>query len=154
MSKTLYITCGIPGSGKSTWAKRKVEEGWSWNSRDEIRFSLVAEHEDYFSCEEKVYDTFISNIQNDIYDGVEHIIADATHLNGRSRKQLLDRLTLNEYKVVYVYFDIPLEVAIERNKLREGRARVPDTVIKKMYNSLTFPIGKVITINENGEEIE
>ena len=143
MSKTLYITCGIPGSGKSTWAKRKVEEGWSWNSRDEIRFSLVAEHEDYFSREEKVYDTFISNIQNDIYDGFENIIADATHLNERARKQLLDRISLLGYEVIYVYFDISLDTAIERNNKREGRAKVPETVIKKMYNSLTFPAGNV-----------
>lgn len=154
MSKTLYITCGIPGSGKSTWARRKVEEGWSWNSRDKIRFSLVAEDEDYFSRENQVYDIFISNIQNDIYDGIENIIADATHLNGRSRKQLLDRIVLNGYEIVYVYFDIPLEVAIERNDLREGREKVPNTVIKKMYNSLTIPTGKVIIINEKGEEVE
>jgi predicted kinase len=151
--KRLYITCGIPGSGKSTWAAQKCTQGWSWNSRDRIRFSIITNEDDYFAYEDKVYDTFVSNIQNDINDGIENIIADATHLNERARKQLLNRISLLGYEVIYVYFDVSLDTAIERNNKREGRIKVPETVIKKMYNSLTFPEGKVIVINEKGEEI-
>lgn len=152
--RRLYLTCGIPGSGKSTWAKARSEEGWSWNSRDKIRFSKITEQDDYFAFEDEVFDTFVSDIQNDIYDKFENIIADATHLNEFSRDKLLNRLSLNGYEVWYVVFDIPLEIALARNALRTGRIKVPDSVIEKMYNSFKMPIGNVIVINEKGEIVE
>ena len=37
---------GIPGSGKSTYAKKNFPDAW-YISRDEIRFDLVAENEEY-----------------------------------------------------------------------------------------------------------
>ena len=151
MSKTLYITCGIPGSGKSTWAKKRQSEGWSWNSRDAVRFSMLSPEDEYFSKEDDVYDVFVSNIQNDIYDKYENIIADASHLTENGRKMLLNRLSLNGYNVIYVVFTTPLDVAIERNNLREGRAKVPETAIRRMYNSFTMPTGNVIKINQEGE---
>ena len=150
----LYLTCGIPGSGKSTWAKARADEGWSWNSRDKIRFAKIKENDEYFAYESEVFDEFICNIQNDIYDKMENIIADATHLNQSSRDKVLNRLSLAGYEVWYIVFDIPLETALARNALRTGRARVPDNVIEKMYNSFEMPVGNVIVINEKGEIVE
>lgn len=147
----LYITCGCPGSGKSTWAKKRQAEGWSWNSRDAVRFSMITPEDEYFSKEDDVYDAFVSNIQNDIYDKYENIIADASHLTEKGRKMLLNRLSLNGYNVIYVVFTTPLDVAIERNNLREGRAKVPETAIRRMYNSFTMPTGNIIKINQEGE---
>lgn len=148
----LYITCGCPGSGKSTWAQKKVTEGWSWNSRDKIRFSMITPEDEYFSKEDDVYDAFIASIQNDIDDKIENIIADASHLTVKGRKMLLDRLSLNGYEIIYVVFTTPLEVAIERNNLRTGRALVPESAIRRMYNSFVMPTGNIIKINKDGEE--
>ena len=50
--KQFYIMCGIPGSGKSTFAKKITEIYEKHNisietvSRDEIRFSLIKPGED------------------------------------------------------------------------------------------------------------
>ena len=61
--KKVWLMCGIPGSGKSTWIKKRLmENGGIWISRDEVRFSMVKEDEDYFSKECEVFDKFISNI--------------------------------------------------------------------------------------------
>ena len=61
--KKVWLMCGIPGSGKSTWAKKRLmENGGIWISRDEVRFSMVKEDEDYFSKECEVFDKFIANI--------------------------------------------------------------------------------------------
>lgn len=49
---TLYILCGPSGCGKSTWRNEFIKDYNNrihYVSRDEIRFSLVKEGEDYFS---------------------------------------------------------------------------------------------------------
>ena len=40
--KTIWLLCGTPGSGKSTWAKSQIEKnGGIWISRDVIRFEII-----------------------------------------------------------------------------------------------------------------
>ena len=34
------LTCGLPATGKTTWAKEKIDEGYVWLSSDEIRKAL------------------------------------------------------------------------------------------------------------------
>ena len=52
---TLYILSGCPASGKSTFGKKMSKiTGIPIVSRDEIRFSLLKDDEDYFSHEEDV----------------------------------------------------------------------------------------------------
>ena len=53
--KKVWILCGIPGSGKSTWIRKQIaENGGVHCSRDEIRFSLLKDGEDYFAHENEV----------------------------------------------------------------------------------------------------
>lgn len=152
----LYILCGIPGSGKSTWARKQVEnygtDKMAWISRDKIRFNLVKPDEEYFSRENEVISIFVDEIQKAIDNGTPFVLADATHLNRKSRLQLLNQLVLNNTSVRYVYFDVPLSVALERNSKRQGRERVPDSVIEKMYYSFSKPAANTIVIDENGNE--
>ena len=153
----LYILCGIPGSGKSTWARKIVNEYGNdkvaWVSRDKIRFDLVKPEEEYFSRETEVMDKFVTEIQNAIEDHIPFILADATHLTRKSRMQLLNRLSLNGSTIQYVYFDVPLGTAKERNAQRSGRERVPDSVIERMYWSFSKPAANVMVIDENGKEV-
>ena len=152
----LYMLCGVPGSGKSTWDSIKILELGSekvdWVSRDKIRFSKLAPGEDYFSHEDEVMDDFIAQIQNDIDDRIPYIIADATHLTNKSRCQVLERLRLTGVFVNYVCFEVPLDVAIQRNNLRQGRELVPETVIVNMFNRYVRPIGSVTVVNKEGRE--
>lgn len=152
----LYILCGIPGSGKSTWARKQVEnygtDKMAWISRDKIRFSLVKSDEEYFSRENEVISMFVDEIQKAIDNRIPFVLADATHLNRKSRLQLLNQLVLNNTSVRYVYFDVPLSIALERNSKRQGRERVPDSVIEKMYYSFSKPAANTIIIDENGNE--
>ena len=98
MSKTLWLMCGAPGSGKSYFAKNILanDEHWFYISRDEIRFQILKNDEEYFSHETDVYDCFVKRIQSIICTIEQgNIIADATHLNKASRMKLLNRLDLN-----------------------------------------------------------
>lgn len=54
----LYVMIGIPGSGKSTWAKANKKEKDIYVSRDEVRFSLLQDGDEYFSKEKEVLKEF------------------------------------------------------------------------------------------------
>lgn len=146
--KTVWLLSGIPGSGKSTWARNKaLQNGGVWCSRDEVRFSMLNENDSYFSQEDRVFQSWIANINNALnMEDVKDVYVDATHLTDKSRNKTRRRLNhKNIDKIVNVIFDVPLEVCLERNAQRTGRAAVPEDVIKNMYNSFTFP-NEVYTI--------
>lgn len=154
--------CGIPGSGKSTWAKHKVEQtGGVWISRDAIRFSIIKDDEDYFSHEDEVLAKFFGDIQEQLNNPlVEDIVVDASHLSPKARQATLGRLNLtNATEVNCVMLDVPVAVALERNDQREGRAKVPRSVIRRMDCQKTFPSAKekftrIIRVDQDGKESE
>ena len=140
MKNKLYIMIGIPGSGKSTYAKKNFPNA-IYVSRDEIRFKLVTENEEYFSREEEVFDEFINAINLGLAFGND-VVADATHLNPKSRLKLLSHLDLdkNRTEIIAVVMRIPLKTCLERNENRIGtRSYVPPQVIKRMSRSLREP---------------
>lgn len=147
MKKRLYLMMGIPGSGKTTEAKSWIKswESWTdWNikyvSRDEIRFSIISAEDEYFAKEKDVFNRFVQEVQEGI-DNYEVTVADATFLNWPSRRKLLNRLHgLSNIQVNVMWCKCDLETAIDRNSKREGRARVPENVIREMYASMTDPI--------------
>ena len=147
----LYVLCGIPGCGKSTWVKNRMAENtsstdpkWAYVSRDEVRFSMITEEDDYFSKEKQVFEEFVNRICGNLSDAwTQNVIADATHLNEISRDKLINAIRRKRpnlpLHITMVYFDIPLEVCKFRNDKREGRAHVPNEVMNKMYVQLEFP---------------
>ena len=130
----LFIMCGLPASGKSTFAQQFIKNNdIRYVSRDEIRFSMIKKDEEYFSHEKEVFKKFAGTIAQTLIDGFD-VIADATHLNRISRNKLIraiDQYT-TEYTITYIVLETSLETCMERNALREGRARVPNSVMKSM----------------------
>lgn len=145
MNKTLWLMCGVPASGKSWFAKNKLmkDSNWDYISRDEVRFSMVKNDEEYFSHETAVFKTFVEKIAVALAWGSDNIIADATHLNWGSRRKLLNVLKsyypMEMLDVIPVVIDAKLEDILERNKLRDGRARVPEETIHRMYKNMSDP---------------
>ena len=158
--KRVFITVGIHGSGKSTFIKKQIENyGGIHISRDKIRFSMLKPEDEYFKVEEQVFNAFIEQIQNaiDNYDE-EDVYVDATNISSFSRKKLISRINIiNVKEIVWLYFNVPVETALERNSLREGRALVPEEVILSMSKNLTEPIAvgffKVWIIDEEGDVV-
>jgi len=164
MEKSLWITCGIPGSGKTTWIKSMtdiIDEGcYKVVSRDEIRASLITDKDKYFSKEKEVFKTYCSQIQEGLNnENVFDIFADATHLTKSSRDKLLYSLNTNGVEINIVYFNVPLEVCLDRNEKRNGFAYVSPTTIKNMYKQLSYPTEEEIDywnyyifwVDRNGE---
>lgn len=140
----LYIMCGPSGCGKTTWSKKYAEEHADedirYVSRDEIRFSILKDGEDYFSHEKEVFKKFANTIRQTLIDGFD-VIADATHLNEFSRRKLTQAIDMyfSDYKIIYVVFNADVETCIEHNKQRSGRADVPETIIRNMCRDYRIP---------------
>lgn len=137
---TLYVMCGIPGSGKSSFIASHInEDKMICISRDKIRFQFVAEDEEYFSKENEVWKEFVRQINYFLGKGYD-VIADATHINQGSRRKLLNEITVKGIDYKAIYMDTPVSICLERNSLRKGRACVPSTAIKRMYSQFEEPI--------------
>lgn len=70
----------------------------------------------------------------------DRIFADATHLNSISRAKVINKLKQLPEEINVIWLDTPLEECIKRNNCREGRAKVPEQVIKNMYSNMCPPI--------------
>ena len=139
----LYMLCGPSGVGKTTWAQQWMRDNHDdirYVSRDEIRFSMLKDKDDYFANEKEVFRKFVGTIRQTLIDGFD-VIADATHLTEFSRRKLTQAIDMNfkDYKIIYIVFNADVETCIERNNQREGRAKVPETVIRNMCRDFRYP---------------
>ena len=139
----LIILSGPAGCGKSTWAQNYIKENPNVIvvSRDKIRFSMLKEGEHYFSHEDEVFAKFCQIIREYLTEG-KTVIADATHLNEKSRKLLIDTINLDfkPENLEVVSFKIPLFKTFEQNAQRTGPHEVvPKSVIRRMFYSQTDP---------------
>ena len=117
-------------------------------SRDNLRFAMLSEDDDYFAYEDEVRKKFFELIQQyTTKSEFETIFIDATHLTPKARRQARSYMAFDSYKIA-ISFEIPLNVALERNAKRSGRALVPDTAIYNMYNCYKIP-----TLIEGFDEI-
>lgn len=126
--------------GKSTFAKSIQKAGDIYISRDDIRFKLLQDNDNYFSKEDKVFKTFYTSINVSI-NQYNRIFADATHLDFSSRAKILRKIENKKdlLEINAIYMLTSLEECIRRNNKRKGRFKVPEDVIKSMNDKLTIP---------------
>ena len=159
--KKVFIMSGPSASGKSTYIRNNMAEGCVWVSRDKIRFSMLEPGEDYFAHEDDVFDTFINTINQVLEDpNVHTIYIDATHLNKPSRYKTISRLNrqlIEELNCICLITSF--ETCKKRNANREGREKVPEDALERMYFSFNYPkknepFNHVYCVYENGKKEE
>ena len=145
----LIIMIGIPGCGKSTYAKKliKLHPDWVYISRDEVRYQYVADQAHYYDHEDEVYKEFCNRITMDLMKN-KTVIADATHLTTGSRKKLINSLGIMPDEIIAVWVNTPFEECMKRNQAREGITRVPDKAMFEMKNRFRPP-----SVNEGYDRI-
>lgn len=128
----LYVMCGVPGSGKSTFSRKLAEEkGLERFSFDEMKC---------FRLEE-----FMRPAIKAIQEG-KNVILDTTNLRVNVRKKVLQYMEEIPCRKVVVYMDTSLEQCLYRNAHRE--TRLQDCIIESIYRSLQKP-----TLEEGWDEI-
>ena len=130
---TLVLAIGLPGSGKSSWFKRhKITP----LSSDKLRSLLFDD-----PTEQRFQDLIFSNLRSMLK---ARLIAkrplnyvDATNLTPHERQSWIKLGQDYGYEVQAVFFDVPLEVCLERNHKRERV--VADDVMRRMSAKLRAP---------------
>lgn len=120
------ITVGISASGKSTFAKELVKEGWVDVNRDDIRFGTYCNGvRDWglykFSKEKESHVTMVQERMVDAAHWAGHnVIISDTNINDKTRNFWYNRLSGLGYDVEIKYFDIDLMEALQRDAKREN----------------------------------
>jgi predicted kinase len=146
--RCIILTIGLPASGKSTWARELVASDsnrWKRINRDDVRLMLHGTNHDYTnkSHEKAVTEVCDASLRGMLESGFDCVL-DNTFLDARSRKAVHEIAEEHgDCVVIEKVFEVPVEECLRRNALREGIARVPDSVILGMAKKASVSkIGK------------
>lgn len=132
----LYVTVGLPASGKSTWAEtHKDELNAVVHSSDNIRAELLNDVNDQ-SKNDKVFKIFHRRIKDDLRAG-KNVIYDATNLSRKRRVAFINELKKIPCEKVCILFATPFEQCCARNFARDRQ--VPSDALVRMYKGFETP---------------
>jgi len=129
----VVLTIGLPGSGKTTWFKRRGVTPLSSDMLRSILFDDITEQR----YQGLVFSTLRSLLRARLIAKMPWNYVDATNLSPHERRQWIKMAKSFGYDVQAVFFDVPLEVCMQRNSHRERS--VSDDVMQKMAERLRPP---------------
>jgi len=131
----LIIFAGLPGSGKTTYYQEHfaathvhVSKDLMPNARDRDTKQLM-------------------QIEKALAAG-QSVVVDNTSPSRDARAPLIAAGRKHGARIVGLYFDVPVQAALARNRAREGRGRVPDVAIFVTKKKLVPP-----SIEEGFDEV-
>jgi predicted kinase len=125
----LIMMQGLPGSGKTTYAKKLVEQGYKRISKDDLREML--DNGAYTSDNERIMLEVQDSITIKLMSKDCNIVIDGCNFNPYHEGHLAHIAELNDYEFEIKYLDTPLEECILRDSKREKP--LGKKVIKYMY---------------------
>lgn len=132
-NRRLIVLTGLPGSGKSTWAR---EQGYNPLSSDEIRRILTDDAANQ-SIHGAVFATLRYLLRRRLELQCPLTCIDATNLTRKERRPYIVMAQIYGYTPESVFFDVPPETCKLRNR---SRTRVvPDEAIDLMAARLQPP---------------
>ena len=130
---TVVLAIGLPGSGKSSWFKRQSIHPLSSDLLRELLFDDAQEQR----FQDLVFSNLRSMLKARLIARRPMNYVDATNLTPQDRQSWIKLAKDYGYDVQGVFFDVPLEVCMERHQ-RRGRV-VPEEIMRKMAGKLKPP---------------
>jgi predicted kinase len=129
----VVLAIGLPGSGKSSWFKRN---NISPLSSDLVR-SLLFDDPNEQRFQDLVFSNLRSMLRARLIARRPMNYVDATNLTPHDRHSWIKLAKDSGYEVQALYFDVPLDVCLERNQRRQRV--VQEDVMRKMAGKLKPP---------------
>jgi predicted kinase len=130
----IVITVGLPGSGKSTYLRRR---GVNAISSDDIRQLITDDPADQ-DHHARAFAAVRYLVRQRLAVGRPVTYVDATNLMRWERKPYILMARRYRCRIEALFFDVPLDVCIVRNQLREQA--VPVEVIRLMAGRMEVPV--------------
>jgi predicted kinase len=129
----VVLAIGMPGSGKTTWMRRRGVTPLSSDLLRNILFDDVEEQR----YQGLVFSTLRSLLRARLIARMPWNYVDATNLSIHERRQWIKMAKSFGYEVQAVFFDVPLEVCLDRNRQRDRS--VSEDIMRKMAERLKPP---------------
>jgi predicted kinase len=129
----VVLAIGLPGSGKTTWFKRRGVTPLSSDLLRTILFDDITEQR----YQGLVFSTLRSLLRARLIAKMPWNYVDATNLSSHERRQWIKMARSFGYEVQALFFDVPLEVCLERNRRRERS--VQEEAMRRMAEKLRPP---------------
>jgi predicted kinase len=140
----LIMMIGLQASGKSTFARSRFGETYQFVSKDQLYNNSNAARRQR------------QLIETALQQGLS-VVVDNTNPTREVRSELINLGHLYAAEIIGYYFPVELKQCLERNRAREGRARVPDVAIFATLKRLTRPsytegFTKLFSVYNRGEQ--
>lgn len=136
---TLTILRGLPGSGKSTWARKHVDANTVIVSLDGLREMMAggrqAWHETMNPQTNRLITRQAHTIISDLLAKGMNVISDSQHANPRFCVDEVRIAMERKAHIKTVTFDMPLDELLERNRTRSEADRVPEEYLRTQYET-------------------
>jgi predicted kinase len=129
----VVLAIGLPGSGKTSWFKRRGVTPLSSDLLRTILFDNITEQR----YQGLVFGTLRSLLRARLIARMPWNYVDATNLSPKERAGWIKMAREFGFEVHAVFFDVPVEVCMERNRRRDRM--VPEDVMQRMAQKLRPP---------------
>lgn len=143
---TVTLTKGLPASGKTTWAKKMIEDNpgmYKRVNKDDLRAMLDGGRwsKDNEKMILKIRDTLILQA----VEAGKHVIVDDTNLHHKHEDQIKQLVKGKAEVFIQDFTDVSLEECIKRDRLRTNS--IGEKTIKQMHKQFLAPKPEVTTYN-------
>lgn len=136
---TLTILRGLPGSGKSAWARQHADSNTVIVSLDGLREMMAggrqAWHETMNPQLNRLLVRQAHTIISDLLAKGVNVISDSQHVNPRFCVDEVQIAVRHKAHVETFTFNMPLDVLLERNQTRPENDRVPEEYLRTQYET-------------------